>query len=105
MSGEAIDPGAASPEPQIRLGTPVARSHAALQLPVAASRCHAGLAVCVHLTSRCARSGLATPADGIAVSASAVGRRVTCGAAALAVTVRNPRLTSAAGPRNRIPIL
>src|SRR5262249_10518441 len=104
-SADAIAPGAAIPEPQIRLGTPVARSHAARQVPVAASLRHAALDGADHRTSRWDRSGLATPAPGIAVTASARIRGDERGADASAAAATRRVATSVVAPQICIQLL
>src|SRR5512140_1810865 len=101
-SADAIEPGAAMPEPQIRLGTPVARSQAACHVPDATSFCHAAVGGCDHFTWRSTRNGFVILADGIAVSASLAIRRPVCGTTAPAGAVRSSKLlTSTADLRHR----
>ena len=103
MSGEAVAPGAGMPEPQIRLGTPVARSNAPSQRPVAASFCQSGVAGAPHRSWRSTRSGLASAAPAIAVKLSAATRRSATGTTAPAgAAAATAAVTSTAKPRARI---
>src|SRR4051812_15993023 len=105
MAADAIAPGAAIPGPQIRFGTPVARSQAARHAPVAASRRQAALGGADHRTSRWVRSGLTTPAADIAVNASARMPGVERGADASAAAATRRVATSAVAPRACIQLL